>query len=345
MDIRESQIESVFVTAPVLTKDILHLNEEPRLLARQMIIPSGRLDLLYAYQTKLLLVELKVVPFHRRFIRQVLDYRSDLIAYQERGSLLRGEIIPYLLCPSSSIEGQQAAAQSGVSCIDYDPEQVLQFFYRNFKPVASFVEVKPVDLGIWNLHLLHKFIYLLEGTDSMNDLRDLVGGSSRTLYNKIRFASELRLVNWTPSGNTISLTELGRQYVKKKDVNMPERLSEAQVELLRKLIMKDPFESPVILGIASIVEAVFALAKNTYPIPMTDLMRYFSYFAGKHFDWQTEKAKYNATHMYSNYAVDLGLLARSGEAIYLTPEGFRFTVQMQLHKSLRMVDSFQLANS
>lgn len=343
MEIRESQIEDVFVGAPVLTKDVLHLTEEPRLLVRQMIIPSGRLDLLYAYQTKLLLIELKVVPLHRRFVKQVLAYKSDLIDYQESGSLLRGEVIPYLLCPSSSMKEQEIAAQSGVVYIDYDPEQVLQFFYRNFKPIASFTEVKPVDLGIWNLHLLHKFIYLLEGTKSISSLHQLVGGSSRTLYNKIRFASELRLVNWTPNGDTISLTELGRRYVEVRDTDIPQRLSEAQVELLRKLVVRDPYESPIVLGIASIIESVFAVAKNTYPVPMLDLMQYFSYYAGKHFDWQTAKAKYNATHMYSNYAVDLGLLAKTGDTVYLTPEGFRFTVQMQLHKSLKMVDSFELA--
>lgn len=343
MEIRESQIEDVFVGAPLLTKNILHLSEEPRLLVRQMVIPSGRLDLLYAYQTRLLLIELKVVPFHRRFVKQVLAYKSDLVDYQKRGNLLRGEVIPYLLCPSGTIEEREIAAQSGVIYVGYEPEQVLQFFYRNFKPIASFTDVKPVDLGIWNLHLVHKFIYSLENTNSVNQLQKLVGGSQRTLYNKIRFASELRLVNWTPNDDAISLTELGRRYVDRRDIAMPQRLSEAQVELLRKLVVKNPYESSIVLGISSMVEAVFALAKNTYPIPMADLMQYFSYYAGKHFDWQTEKAKYSATHMYSNYAVDLGLLAKSGDAVYLTPEGFRFTVQMQLHKSLKMVDSFELA--
>jgi len=124
---------------------------------------------------------------------------------------------------------------------------------------------------------------------------------------------------------------------------LPQRLSESQVELLRRFVIQNPYESSIVLGIASVVEAVFALAKNTYPIPMPHLMQYFSYHAGKHFDWQTEKAKYNATRMYSNYAVDLGLLAKSGDTIYLTPEGFRFTIQMQLHKSLKMMESLKLA--
>lgn len=343
MEIRESQIEDVFVNAPVLTKRILHLDDEPRLLVRQMIIPSGRLDLLYAYQTRLLLIELKVVPFHRRFMRQVLDYKFDLISYQEKGKLLHGEIFPYLLCPSISENEQRVGTENGVICVDYNPEEVLQYFYQHFKPITAFTEVRPIDIGIWNLHLIHRFIYLLENTASISRLQQLVDGSSRTLYNKIKFASELRLVNWIPNKDAISLTELGKQYVACKDSDLPERLSEAQVELLRRFVVKNPYESSIVLGIASVVEAVFALAKNTYPVPMIHLMQYFTYHAGKYFDWQTEKAKYNATRMYSNYAVDLGLLAKTGDAVYLTPEGFRFTVQMQLHKSLKMMESLKFA--
>jgi hypothetical protein len=342
MDIRESQIEDVLVSAPVLTKNILQLDDEPRLLVRQMIVPSGRLDLLYAYQTKLLLIELKVVPFQQKFIKQVLDYKSDLISYQEQGKLLRGEVLPYLLCPSISEEQRKAAAAIGIICTNYEPEEVLQFFYQNFKPIASFTEVKPIDIGIWNLHLVHNFIYLLADTNSVSRLQQLVGGSPRTLYNKIKFASEIRLINWKPNRDAISLSDFGREYVERRDNILPQRLSEAQIELLRRFVIQNPYESSIVLGIASIVEAVFALAKNTYPIPMSHLMQYFSYHAGKHFDWQTEKAKYNATRMYSNYAVDLGLLAKSRDTVYLTPEGFRFTIQMQLHKSLKMMESLKL---
>jgi len=59
MEIRESQIEDVLVGAPALSRQILGLADEPRILARQMILPAGRIDILYTYQTSLLLVELK----------------------------------------------------------------------------------------------------------------------------------------------------------------------------------------------------------------------------------------------------------------------------------------------
>jgi len=343
MEIREAQIEDILVNAPELTKKILDLDEMPFLLSRQMLIPSGRLDLLYAYQTKLLLIELKVTEFHRKFVQQVLDYKTDLIAYQQNGRIIAGQIQPYLLCTSVTEPQKKLALDNGVVCADYYPEKVLEFFYQNLRPIAFFSEIKPIDIGIWNFHLIHELLYLLEKTSSVKALRRLVRNSHRTLYNKIKFGSELRLINWVPNSDGITLSKLGQEYVKRKDKIFPERLSEAQSVLMREFVMQNPYESPIILGIASVVESVFSLSKNTYPVPMSHLLQYFTYYAGKYFDWQTKKAKYNATRMYLNYAVDLGLLARSGDSVYLTPEGFRFTIQMQLHKSLKMMYSLKLA--
>lgn len=341
MEIRESQIEDVLVAAPLLTRRILQLSEEPRLLARQMILPSGRLDLLYAYKTNLLLLELKVVPLKQEFIKQVFDYRSELTDFQVKGKLIQGKIQSYLICPFISARLANQALNQNIFCVEYSPEEVLQFFYTHFIPIASFAEKKPIDIGIWNLHLIHEFIYLLEQTDSVKELQSLIGCSSKTLYNKIKFASELRLIDWKPNKDEILLSNLGIEYVRAKDSLFPQGLSEKQATMLKSFVMKNPYESPVILGIASIVESVFTLAKNTYPVPLEHLIQYFTYHSGKHYDWKTEKAKFNGAKMYSNYATDLGLLAKSGETIYLTPEGFRFTIQMQLHKSLKMTETLQ----
>lgn len=338
MEIRESEIEDVLVNAPELTREILGLEDEPRMLGRQMMLPSGRLDLVYTYRNCLLLVELKVVPFREMFLAQVIDYRSDLVSLQNQGRLIHAEIEPYLVCTDSREDQRQRASQSGVTCINYDPEQVLQHYYTNLKPIAFFTQTKPIDIGIWNLHLIHEVLYLLESTNSVRRLQERVSVSKRTLYNKIRFARELRLVNWMPNQDGITLSQLGEQYVARKSNILPARLSEGQVDLLRNSVVRNPYESAVILGIASLVEAVFILAKNTYPVPMSHLMDYFSYHAGKYFDWKTAKAKYNATRMYTNYAVDLGLAAKSADSVYLTPDGFRFTLQMQLHKGLRMTE-------
>ncbi|MBN1806376.1 MAG: hypothetical protein JW837_14100 [Sedimentisphaerales bacterium] len=343
MEIRESQIEDILVSAPILTQNILNLEDEPRFLCRQMIIPSGRLDLLYTYRTDLLLLELKVVPFRKQFVEQLSTYRNDLLRMQKDGDLVQGRICTYLLVTEGKRIQKEIQEINDVKCIVYDPAEVLNYFYKNMKPIALFTETKPIDIGIWNIHLIHELIYSIEnGIASVKKLRKHLGGSPRTLYNKIKFTHELRLIDWSPNKDFISLTNLGRKYCTCKDPTLPFRLSESQAALIRSFVMSNPYESSIILGIASAVEAVFALAKNTYPVPMSNMMAYFTFHAGKYFDWLTEKAKYNATRMYTNYATDLGLIGKASDNIYLTPEGIRFTVQMQLHKGLKLVEAMKI---
>lgn len=78
MEIREKQIEDILVSSPSLVQRTFGMEEEPRLIGRQIIVPSGRLDMLYTYQQYLFLIELKVATFQKRFITQVLDYKKDL---------------------------------------------------------------------------------------------------------------------------------------------------------------------------------------------------------------------------------------------------------------------------
>ncbi len=311
-------------------------------MGRQILIPSGRLDMLYAFKTKFLLIELKVTSFNKKHIQQVLQYKQDLIDFQKSGKLLQCEIQPYLLCTSINENQKKVGIQEGVVCLDYNPEEILKYFYQNLRPIASFVEIKPIDIGIWNLHLINKVIYELKGTNSVKELQNIVKDSKKTLYNKIKFAGELRLINWVPNSDVISLSDLGEKYYEARDFNYMDRLSDRQAELIKYFVIQNPYESSVILGIASVVEAAFALSRNTYPVPMRQLYEYFTYHSGKFFDWQTDKAKYNATRMYSNYVVDLGLLAKTDQNVYLTPEGFKFTIQMQLHKSLKLMETLKV---
>lgn len=342
LEVRESQIEDAFVGAGGLTRRILNLKDTPRLLARQMNLPAGRLDLLYVHRSDLILVELKAVGFKPQFLRQVLSYRDDLAEYQRQKKLLSGRITPYLLCTETTPAAESRAHDSGVVLTQYDPREILEHFYRNFTPITFFSETKPIDIGVWNLHLVNKFIYHLDSVNTVGDLLRRVGGSRRTLYNKIKFASELRLVRWTPNRKKIALTALGKSYVAARDENLPERIGDAQAELLRDFVMRNPYESSVALGIAAMVESVFVLAKNAYPVRMPHLIEYFPHCSGKHFDWQTDKAKFSGARMYSNYAVDLGLLAKTQDAVYMTPEGMRFTMQMQMHKNMKMFESARI---
>ena len=340
MEIREAQIEDILVASPSLIKDILKLEEKPKLIGRQLQVRSGRLDMLYAHQNYLLLLELKVGTFQKKFVRQVLEYKSDLTNLQAKGKLINGEIKPFLLLPSISHTDIKTSQNEGVICLPYNPEDVLNYFYsEQLRPVTSFSEMKPIDLGVWNLHLINKFIYHLENTSSVQELQVIIEGSKKTLYNKIKFASELNLIYWKPNKDNITLSDLGASYVAAKDNDLYDGLSEEQVRIIKKFVIQNPFHSSVILGIASVVECVFALSKNIYPVPTNHLRDYFTYYSGKIYDWQTEKAKFHGAKMYSNYAMELGLLAKTDDSIYITPEGFKFTIQMQLHKSLRLMDN------
>ncbi len=74
MFVRESQIEDVLATYPQITQRVLGIDKELTLLARQKILKSGRLDLLFTAEDKLLLLELKVEDFRPEFIQQVKRY-------------------------------------------------------------------------------------------------------------------------------------------------------------------------------------------------------------------------------------------------------------------------------
>ncbi|MDR2193442.1 MAG: hypothetical protein LBP19_03110 [Treponema sp.] len=324
-------------------KETLQVEKEPRFIGRQIIVPSGRLDMLYAYQKDLLLIELKVAAFQKKFIRQVVNYRNDLQLFQQQGKLIQGSIQPFLLLPEISDANQKAAESEGVFCKKYDPETILQYFYREkLKPISSFVEKKPVDIGIWNIHLIHTGIYSIERTHSIKDLRTIIGGSPKTLYNKIKFADELGLVQWSPNNDYIALSERGAQYAAAKDAYFDNALSEEQVAILKTHVVENPYYSSVTLGIASMVECVFELSKTSYPVSLGQLEQYFTLYSGKIYDWQTEKAQKHGARMYSNYAIDLGLMARTEKNIYLTPDGFKFVVQLQLHKSLKLINNLMV---
>jgi len=339
MEIRETQIEDILIGSPALMKETLRLDEEPRLIGRQIIVPSGRLDMLYAYQKDLFLIELKVATFQKKFIQQVISYRNDLQLFQKQGKLIQGHIQPFLLLPEVSVSNKKNAIIEGVLCEEYNPETILKYFYsEKLRPITSFVEKKPIDIGIWNIHLINKFIYLLQETNSIKELQNEIGGSPKSLYNKVKFADEIGLLIWNSKNDYIALSEMGKRYVSAKDEYYKETLSEEQSKILREQVIKNPYNSSVILGIASMVECVFSLSKTSYPVSLSQLEHFFTIYAGKSYDWQTEKAQKHGAKMYSNYAIDLGLMAKADNNVYLTPNGFKFVVQLQLHKSLKLMN-------
>ena len=339
--VRESQIEDVLASYPEVAQRLVGSTHELRLIARQMPLRSGRLDLLFSAGKELLLLELKAEAFKRNFLSQVKSYSGDLEDLQREGSLIAAPINPMLLCPQFTSSQERLCSSEGVRPVSYSPEDVLMEFYQRLGAVASFISLRPSDHGLWNIHLIHRVLYFLVAQQSVPSLARATGLSARSVGNHLRFAQELHLV--ARRQQRYELTELGQAYVAARDPNFPpDFTSEQQTEILRNFIVKDPFVSSVIFGIYTLVEAVFALSRNGYPVPWANLTPYFREAAGKRFEWSASKTEYHGTRMYSNFAVELGLLGRIGHNLYLTPDGLRFILLLQLHKSIKMVDALQI---
>ncbi|MBI4339267.1 MAG: hypothetical protein HY680_04875 [Chloroflexi bacterium] len=301
-------------------------------------MPSGRLDLLCVSGNHLLLVELKVEEFQERFLGQVMSYTRDLVSLQEQGLLVKTPIQSFLLCPSFSEAQSERCRASGVEPVQYSPADVLQEFFSRMQSVARFVSIKPNDNGLWNIYLVHRVLYALLDMSSAQEVAAVTGLSRKSVMNHLRFAEDLFLVR--RRGGGWSLTESGARYVVARDARAPvDAISDEQRRTLREFVVKDPFASPTVFGVYSVVECVFTLARNAYPVSVKTLRGYFRDTCGKATQWVTPTSVGHGIGMYSNYAIDLGLLAKIGDRFLLTPDGVRFVLLLQLHKGIAMVDA------
>lgn len=340
--VQESQVEDALAIHPNIFADIVGIYSPISLLFRQRSLPSGRLDLLYAAGSELLLVELKVEPFRASFIKQVLGYADDLYALQEQDTLVQATIKPYLLCPSFSDRQFSECESAGVTPVTYSPEEVLKSFYARLQSIASFVSIKPRDHGIWNIHLINQVLYELIQPSDAARLAVQTKLSEKTIANKLRFARDLHLVRLGIEDNLWRLTDLGVKYVAERGAGIEANaLSLAQRQLLRDHIIKTPFASPTIFGIYAIIECLFTLSRNSYPVEESVLLPYFRDTCGKQMEWKSPKAMMHGVEMFSNYAVELGLLAKADRQFLITPDGIRFVLLLQLHKGIAMVDALR----
>jgi hypothetical protein len=335
--VRESQIEDILVQHPDVLSRVLGLPEQAVILARQMQVPAGRLDILAAAGRALLVAELKVAPCQERFITQVCEYREAVRRLQEAGKLMAGDVHAYLLVPWISDRLRRDCEAQGVTAVEYDPSEILAAFYERFGGRAAFLSLRPPDHGLWGLRLLNRLLYRL--LDRRLDAAQLSAEcrlSPGTVRSYMRLAAELGLSESDRAGYV--LTRTGASYVRAADPQAPyANLSEAQCLVLQEHIVSDPFASRVIFGIYTLVEAVFQLSRNTYPVPLHLASFHFRCAAGKYFDWKTEKAEYVGVRSYTNYACELGLVAKVGDALYMTPGGITFVLLLNLHKSIRFL--------
>lgn len=338
--VRESEIEDVFAQYPELLKGVLGVSGDMHLVARQKALPSGRLDLMYACASRFLLVELKAENFRPIFLTQVLSYRTDLQVLQQNGGFIQAEIVPYLLCPSSTQEARRLAENQGVLLRPYDPAAVLLEFYRQAPLETKYLSVLPTDKGVWRIGLTNESLALATRLQNPRQIANARGCSVKTVGNQLRLAEELGLVRFNPKG--IELSSFGNEFVEKQDPKAPQdTLSVEQAELIRTFVLSNPFFSGVTFGILTIVSCVFELSRNTYPVPRSLLSRHFINATGLHFRWNREKAINKGVRMYSNYAIDLGLLGKIGNAYFVTPSGLRFVLVLNMHKSLKFIESIR----
>ncbi|MCD6098449.1 hypothetical protein J7K18_06105 [bacterium] len=337
LEIRESQIEDIFATQLDETKRILSIRGDISLIARQKRLPSGGiLDLLFLSLDSLLLVEVKAVGSKKIFCEQVVQYRNDLLSLQKRKEIPNFPIRAYLVCPQFLDEHKQFCKENDVVPVLFSPYELLKNYYFKVKAISSLIGLKPSNHGLWNLHLLNRILYLIREETTSEDLSRLSNLSESTVSSYLSLSTELGLTVKKPK---VKLTKLGLRYVESREKDKPiNYISNSQTEVLKDFIVHNPFRSPAIFGIYSAVETIFALSKNFYPVPLKEAVKYFTYLTGKHSQWAAKAAK-DAFIMYSNYGIELGLLAKVGQNYYLTPAGIRFILLLELNRAILFVNS------
>lgn len=337
LEIRESQIEDIFATQLDDVKKLLSIDGSISLINRQKKLPSGGiLDLLFLSSNNLLLLELKAVRSEMNFCDQVVGYRNEIISLQHKNEFPNIPIKTFLVCPEFLESHKDYCYKNGIIPIQFSPYELLKNFYFKVKAISRLINLKPNNHGLWNLHLLNRILYSINTETTIEKLTHSTKLSKSTANSYLRLSTELGLTKIKPK---IILTELGIEYVKNRDKEKSvEFISELQTEVLKHHITNNPFSSPAIFGIYSAVETIFALSKNYYPVPLNAASKFFSSLAGKQNEW-VAKAANDAFIMYSNYGIDLGLLAKISRDYYITPSGIRFILLLELNKAILFVNS------
>lgn len=340
-NISENQIEDALTANLVFLAKTIKLPADIKLIARQLRLKSSeeRIDLLLSSGKSLYLIELKVVGFSGYWLKQIISYRNELINLQNAGELVLGEIVCFLLITYAKETDIKLAKQNGIDVIVYQPIDVLNNYYENLAAVAPFLKMKPNDYGVFSFGLISRaLLQLSDGITKQEDIAEKTGLSKQSIHNHLKVAKEFGLAR--ERDRHYFLTDIGDQYVQfcNKDIFI-DQLNERQIEILKDFVADDPFYSSTVFGIYSIVESVFLLSRNSYPIELSDLRSMFQRVSGKVKEWQAEKSLSTATYTFLNFAIDLELLGKIGQQIVITPAGFRFILMLQLHKSIEMIES------
>lgn len=343
-NISESQVEDALVSNLSFLQNILTLESELKLIARQLWIKSReqRVDLLLSGGKDLYLVELKVTKYSDEFLLQTIGYKEELIKLQNQNELVWGNIYSFLLVTEASEKEVVIAKQNNVNLIVYEPLDVLKNYYENLSAVAPFLKIKPNDYGVFSLGLFNRtLIQLSEGNTKQNEISTKLKLSKGSIHNHLKVAKEFGLVR--ERHKNYFLTDIGDKYVNNSQQGIfIDKLTQGQIDILKQFISKDPFYSSSVFGVYSIVESAFLLARNVYPIELNDLQKMFQIVSGKVNEWKADKSLSTATYTFINFSIDLELLGKIGKKIVITPAGFKFILMLQLHKSIEMIESLSI---
>ncbi len=336
--ISEKIIEDILTSDKSILAEVLCMNfSDLSLIARQKIVLSGKLDMLYLYKDEILLIELKVVHFYREIITQINNYETDLIELQKQNKLINSKIRKIIIVTGSRESDYQVCKENKIDLIIYKPDSILSKYYENFKELSTFLKIQSGDYGVVRLGLIKNTLsYLGEGL-ALKEVCKLESRSEKTVRNKVSVAQLLGLVN--KFKNTFYLTELGNQFVQADKKIVDDRLNQEQIELLSNYVKENPFYSSITYTIFSLIETVFVLSKNSYPVSIDSVQDYFVKSVGKTETWKADRAKKTATYIFSNYACELEFLAKVNNEFYITPKGIQAILLLQLNRSIKLIES------
>lgn len=336
--VSEKVIEDILTTDKSIFSEVLSLTfSDLSLIARQKIISSGKLDMLYLYKDEMLLIELKTVPFYMEVLTQINNYENDLLELQNQNKLINSKIRKIIVVTGAKENDYRLCKENKIDLIVYNPEIILSKYYENFKELSSFLKIQSGDYGVVRLGLIKNTLSHLSEGLAIKEICKLENRSEKTIRNKISIALLLNLVG--KYKNTFFLTDLGNQFVELDDKIVDDRLNQEQIELLANFLKENPFHSSITYTIFSLIETVFVLSKNSYPVSKESVKDYFVKSVGKTETWRTPKSKETATYIFSNYACELEFLIKVNNEFYITPKGIQAILLLQLNRSIKLIES------
>src|SRR5262249_10832551 len=126
----EKTIEDILASDKSILAEILALTPANlSLIARQKVVNSGILDLLYLYDDEILLVELKAVKFYDDIISQINGYYYDLTELQSQHMIIGAKIKKIILVTTCDLEDHAKCQDEAIELLTYNPEFVLARYY------------------------------------------------------------------------------------------------------------------------------------------------------------------------------------------------------------------------